>query len=147
MPQTDTHAPSTHAGNAEADAPYVNVHFPAEGRQLPADHGYALYSAITRRLPTLHSASWLELKPSLVLLIIPRVFAGPTRHILDWHRDLLNAFRQSLISKTLSTTPKTVLNAFRQQSEEYLTSKASVKILVCVYGNVKKLLTSQNFAC
>jgi CRISPR-associated endonuclease/helicase Cas3 len=59
MPQTDTHAHATHADDAEADAPYVSVHFPAEGRQLPADHGYALYSAITRRLPALHGAPWL----------------------------------------------------------------------------------------
>lgn len=42
--------------------PYVSVHFPAQGRQLPADHGYALYSAITRQLPTLHGARWLGLE-------------------------------------------------------------------------------------
>lgn len=60
MPQTDTHAHAT--DDAEADAPYVNVHFPAEGRQLPADHGYALYSAITRQLPALHGASWLGIE-------------------------------------------------------------------------------------
>ena len=39
--------------------PSVTVHFPVQGRQLPADHGYALYSAITRHLPDLHGASWL----------------------------------------------------------------------------------------
>jgi CRISPR-associated protein Cas6 len=33
-----------------------------QGRQLPADHGYALYSAITRQLPTLHGASWLGIE-------------------------------------------------------------------------------------
>lgn len=42
--------------------PYVSVHFPAQGRQLPADHGYALYSAITRQLPALHGARWLGLE-------------------------------------------------------------------------------------
>jgi CRISPR-associated protein Cas6 len=47
--------------NAEA-SPYVTVHFPVQGRQLPADHGYALYSAITRQLPALHGASWLGLE-------------------------------------------------------------------------------------
>jgi len=39
--------------------PYVTVHFPVQGRNLPADHGYALYSALTRQLPELHGAPWL----------------------------------------------------------------------------------------
>lgn len=42
--------------------PYINVHFPVQGRQLPADHGYLLYSAITRSLPSLHGASWLGIE-------------------------------------------------------------------------------------
>jgi CRISPR-associated protein Cas6 len=47
---------------ATETAPMVVVHFPAQGRQLPADHGYALYSAITRQLPALHGAPWLGLE-------------------------------------------------------------------------------------
>jgi len=43
-------------------SPYVTVHFPVQARQLPADHGYALYSAITRQLPALHGASWLGIE-------------------------------------------------------------------------------------
>jgi CRISPR-associated protein Cas6 len=46
------------APNADA-SPYVVVHFSAQGRQLPADHGHALYSAITGQLPALRGASWL----------------------------------------------------------------------------------------
>ncbi|HWT04013.1 MAG TPA: type I-MYXAN CRISPR-associated protein Cas6/Cmx6 [Pyrinomonadaceae bacterium] len=42
--------------------PCVVVHFPLQGRQLPADHGYALYSAITRALPALHGQSWLGIE-------------------------------------------------------------------------------------
>lgn len=42
--------------------PTVVVQFPAQGRQLPADHGYALYSAVTRQLPALHGAPWLGLE-------------------------------------------------------------------------------------
>jgi Cas6 Crispr len=30
------------------EAPYVNISFPLQGRQLPADHGYLLYSAVSR---------------------------------------------------------------------------------------------------
>lgn len=43
-------------------SPYITVHFPVQGRQLPADHGYALYSAITRQSPQLHGASWLGIE-------------------------------------------------------------------------------------
>ena len=43
-------------------SPYVTVHFPVQGRQLPADHGYALYSAITRQLPSLHGMPWLGIE-------------------------------------------------------------------------------------
>lgn len=43
-------------------SPYVTVHFPVQGRQLPADHGYLLYSAITRQLPSLHGQTWLGIE-------------------------------------------------------------------------------------
>jgi CRISPR-associated protein Cas6 len=53
----------TPASAINADTPpSVIVHFPVQGRQLPADHGYALYSAVTRQLPALHGASWLGLE-------------------------------------------------------------------------------------
>lgn len=42
--------------------PYVVVHFPAQGRQLPADHGHTLYSAIIGELPALRGASWLGIE-------------------------------------------------------------------------------------
>jgi CRISPR-associated protein Cas6 len=53
---------TTLAVPAAGTSPTVVVHFPAQGRQLPADHGYALYSAITRQLPALHGAPWLGLE-------------------------------------------------------------------------------------
>src|SRR5947209_2664379 len=43
-------------------SPYVVVHFPAQGRQLPADHGHALYCAITGQLPALRDSSWLGIE-------------------------------------------------------------------------------------
>ena len=45
-----------------ANTPHVTVRFPVEGRRLPADHGYALYSAITHLLPAAHAARWLALE-------------------------------------------------------------------------------------
>jgi CRISPR-associated protein Cas6 len=52
----------TLAAPATETSPTIVVHFPVQGRQLPADHGYALYSAITRQLPALHGAPWLGLE-------------------------------------------------------------------------------------
>jgi CRISPR-associated protein Cas6 len=70
---------TTLAVPATETAPTVVVHFPVQGRQLPADHGYALYSAVTRQLPTLHGAPWLGLE---LLSGVPwreGVIALPTR--------------------------------------------------------------------
>jgi CRISPR-associated protein Cas6 len=53
---------TTLAAPATETSPTIVVHFPVQGRQLPADHGYALYSAITRQLPALHGATWLGLE-------------------------------------------------------------------------------------
>jgi len=45
--------------SAILQTPYIRVTFPVQGRYLPADHGYLLYSAITQCLPSLHGVSWL----------------------------------------------------------------------------------------
>jgi CRISPR-associated protein Cas6 len=44
------------------DIPFLSVSFPVQGRQLPADHGYLLYAAITKHVPSLHSAAWLGIE-------------------------------------------------------------------------------------
>jgi len=58
---TQQNTTPTSALGAET-SPYVVVHFPAQGRQLPADHGHALYSAIVRQLPALRGAAWLGIE-------------------------------------------------------------------------------------
>lgn len=45
-----------------SDAPSVNISFPIQGQQLPADHGYLVYSAISRAFPALHSVDWLGIE-------------------------------------------------------------------------------------
>jgi CRISPR-associated protein Cas6 len=37
--------------------PYVDLLFPAVGARLPTDHGYPLYSCVSRLLPCLHDGS------------------------------------------------------------------------------------------
>src|SRR5207248_11232251 len=60
--RTEMQKESTPTTYAAAESPVVVVSFPVQGRQLPADHGYALYSAIARQLPALHGAPWLGLE-------------------------------------------------------------------------------------
>src|ERR1041384_6848278 len=57
--QLEATLPSADTANA---TPYISVHFPLQGRQLPADHGYALYATIARQLPALHGAPWLGIE-------------------------------------------------------------------------------------
>ncbi len=62
MSSQANHLTSAEVAIIDADAPYIIVHFPAQGKALPADHGYALYAAITRRLPELHAMRWLSVE-------------------------------------------------------------------------------------
>jgi CRISPR-associated protein Cas6 len=41
------------------NTPKINVFFPIMGDQLPADHGYLLYSAISQTMCDLHEQKWL----------------------------------------------------------------------------------------
>jgi CRISPR-associated protein Cas6 len=41
---------------------YVELRFPLTGTSLPSDQGYALFSAISRRLPEVHTADWLAIE-------------------------------------------------------------------------------------
>jgi CRISPR-associated protein Cas6 len=42
--------------------PSINVSFPLRGTQLPADHGYLLYSAISKSCSSLHGIDWLAIE-------------------------------------------------------------------------------------
>jgi len=42
--------------------PSINVSFPLRGKQLPADHGYLLYAAISKSSSSLHGIDWLAIE-------------------------------------------------------------------------------------
>lgn len=42
--------------------PYIKVNFGLSGKQLPADHGYSVYSAISKSCPSLHAIDWLGIE-------------------------------------------------------------------------------------
>jgi CRISPR-associated protein Cas6 len=52
----------------------IDLHFPALGSELPTDHGYALYAALTRAAPGLHAAGW-----PLFIGPVPGQYAGRRR--------------------------------------------------------------------
>lgn len=43
-------------------SPCINVSFSLAGKQLPADHGYLLYSAISKSSSSLHGIDWLAIE-------------------------------------------------------------------------------------
>ena len=47
----------------ESDSPYVDLVFPLEGQLLPLDHGYLVYSAISRICPNFHELNNISLHP------------------------------------------------------------------------------------
>lgn len=42
--------------------PTINVSFSLAGKQLPADHGYLVYSAISKSVSSLHGIDWLAIE-------------------------------------------------------------------------------------
>ena len=42
--------------------PHVELQYGLTGKALPSDHGYALFSAISRLVPEIHAADWLAIE-------------------------------------------------------------------------------------
>lgn len=73
----------------------VDLWFPVRGVAVPADHAYALYAALSGRLPLLHS------NPSVGILPINGRLAGARRLYLDsWSRFVLRIPRD-LVAESL----------------------------------------------
>ena len=45
-----------------AENTFIGVQFPVKGDKFPADHGYLLYSAISREKKNLHETDWLSIE-------------------------------------------------------------------------------------
>jgi CRISPR-associated protein Cas6 len=43
--------------------PYIDLAFRLTGNKVPVDHGYALYSAISRIVPEIHEAKNIGVHP------------------------------------------------------------------------------------
>lgn len=53
---------TTDSASQQSASLHIIVRFPVSGKTLPADHGYALYGALARKLPALHEARWLGIE-------------------------------------------------------------------------------------
>ena len=58
---------------------FIRVEFPIRGDKLPADHGYLLYSAISREKENLHETDWFGLEMISGLPFDKGLIALPTR--------------------------------------------------------------------
>lgn len=61
------------------ETPKIIVHFPVNGKQLPADHGYLLYSAISQIKPELHEKKWLGIEKISGVPFDKGIITLPTR--------------------------------------------------------------------
>lgn len=43
--------------------PVIDLAFPLRATKVPRDHGYALFSAVSRRIPSVHGGRWLGIHP------------------------------------------------------------------------------------
>jgi CRISPR-associated protein Cas6 len=66
------HSPVT---STSSPSHVVDLAFPVMGSLLPADHGYALYSALCRVIPSLHEASDIGIHPIQGTLVGDRLLA------------------------------------------------------------------------
>jgi CRISPR-associated protein Cas6 len=74
--------------------PLIELHFPVLGSALPADHGYALYSALSRMIPSLHEDHAVGIGP------IGGQYVGKGRLQIDARRSRL---RLRLVAENIAT--------------------------------------------
>jgi Cas6 Crispr len=80
--------------------PYVNLAFRLTGSKVPVDHGYALYSAISRILPEIHGAKNIGVHPirGMREQTVPDTFFPPdTDEIVGWILSLAAKYRSSVL--------------------------------------------------
>src|SRR5262249_24757286 len=64
--------------------PMLDLHFPVQGTSLPTDHGYALYGAVTKAIP-----SWHQARAPFMLAHIPGRYVGSGQIRLEPERSRL----------------------------------------------------------
>ena len=84
----------------------VDLFFHVQGKQVPVDHGYALYSAISRILESREENKWLHNADNVGLLPIRGHYAGQGKLMLDQHARFGLRLPVNLIPKVLRLAGK-----------------------------------------
>lgn len=84
----------------------VDLLFRVQGKQVPVDHGYALYSAISRIVETESDQKWLHEADNIGLLPIRGHYAGNGKLLLNQHAQFGLRLPAALISKALHLAGK-----------------------------------------
>ncbi|MFZ5697717.1 MAG: type I-MYXAN CRISPR-associated protein Cas6/Cmx6 [Pseudomonadota bacterium] len=92
MPQNDNHV--------------VDLFFHVQGKQVPVDHGYTLYSAISRMLESDDENKWLHRADNIGLLPIRGHYTGQGKLMLDQHARFGLRLPVNLIPKVLKLAGK-----------------------------------------
>jgi len=115
---------------------YVELRYPVIGATVPSDHGYAMFSAISRVIPEAHNADWLSLETGLVnsrarLRIrvpqdrVPLILKLAGRRLgLSGHRVRLGAPQISLLRPSPSVYARCVTIKNRTEPESFLDAVA-----------------------
>lgn len=84
----------------------IDLFFHIQGKEVPVDHGYALYSAISRILETGDENKWLHNADNVGLLLIRGHYAGQGKLIFDQHARFGLRLPVNLIPKVLRLAGK-----------------------------------------
>ena len=84
----------------------VDLFFHVQGKEVPVDHGYALYSAISRILESGEENKWLHNADNVGLLPIRGHYAGQGKLVLDQHARFGLRLPVNLIPKVLRLAGK-----------------------------------------
>ena len=88
------------------DIHVVDLFFHVQGKEVPVDHGYTLYSAISRILESGEENKWLHNADNVGLLPIRGHYAGQGKLMLDQHARFGLRLPVNLIPKVLRLAGK-----------------------------------------
>ena len=96
-------------GDAVINSPVVDLYFHVQGKQVPVDHGYALYGAISRTFQALQNNSeenWLHGADNVGLLALRGSYQGSGKLLLNQHARFGFRLPAALIPQALQLAGK-----------------------------------------
>lgn len=130
-------------GDAVTDSPVVDLYFHVQGKQVPADHGYVLYGAISRTFQALqdnNEENWLHSADNIGLLALRGGYQGSGKLLLNSHARFGFRLPAALIPKALPLAGKRLdLNG-----DKLLVGVTTTKALVPAVALYAHVVTTKN---